>query len=148
LFLPATRAAGTPCGLSQTKAVELIRQGVNLLVVDPFPPGPRDPQGIHPLIWDEISDQPFAQPPDKRLTLASYQCAPTKTAYVEPAAVGEPLPEMPLFLRGEWHVPTPLEETYRTAWDVMPLPIKRLFDNEPQPDLSQNGFQSVRTGAE
>jgi hypothetical protein len=47
---------------------------------------------------------------------------------VEPVAVGDPLPEMPLFLRGEWHVETPLEERYRTAWNVMPLPIKRLFD--------------------
>ncbi|MBM4088211.1 MAG: DUF4058 family protein [Planctomycetes bacterium] len=110
------------------KAIELIRQGVNLLVVDLFPPGPRDPKGVHPLIWDEISDQPFALPPGKPLTLAAYQCAPTKTAFIEPAAVGDLLPEMPLFLRGEWHVQVPLEETYRTAWDVMPSPIKRLFD--------------------
>ncbi len=112
------------------KAVELIRQGVNLLVVDLFPPGPRDPQGIHPLIWDEISDQSFALPPGKPLTLAAYQCAPTKTAYVEPVAAGEPLPEMPLFLRGEWHVQTPLDETYQAAWNVMPPPIKRLFDGQ------------------
>ena len=110
------------------KAVELIRQGVNLLVIDLFPPGPRDPQGIQPLIWDEISDEPIALPPGKPLTLAAYQCIPTKTAYVEPVAVGEPLPEMPLFLRGEWHVRTPLEESYQAAWNVMPVPIKRLFD--------------------
>jgi hypothetical protein len=112
------------------KAVELIRQGVNLLVIDLFPPGPRDPQGIHQVIWDEITDQPFSLPPGKPLTLAAYQCLPTKTAYVEPVAVGDPLPEMPLFLRGEWHVKTPLEETYQTAWNVMPLPIKRLFDRQ------------------
>ena len=110
------------------KAVNLIRQGVNLLVVDLFPPGPRDPQGIHPLIWDEITDQPFALPPDKPLTLAAYQCAPTKTAYVEPVAAGGRLSEMPLFLRGQWHVRTPLGETYQAAWNVLPLPIKRLFD--------------------
>jgi hypothetical protein len=112
------------------KAVELIRQGVNLLVVDLLPPGPRDPQGIHPVIWDEITDQPFALPPDKPLTLAAYQCLPTKTAYIEPVAVGTSLPDMPLFLTGEWHVQTPLEETYQAAWDVMPLPIKRLFDGQ------------------
>ena len=110
------------------KAVELIGEGVNLLVVDLFPPGPRDPQGIHPVIWDEISDQPFALPPGRPLTLAAYQCAPTKTAYIEPVAVGDRLPEMPLFLRDEWHVPTPLEEAYQAAWGVMPPPIKRLFD--------------------
>ncbi len=112
------------------KAVELIREGVNLLVVDLFPPGPRDPQGIHPLIWDEISDRPFALPAGKPLTLAAYQCAPTKTAYVEPVAVGDRLREMPLFLRGDWHVQTPLEEAYQTAWGVMPPPVKRLFNGQ------------------
>ncbi|MBV9126067.1 MAG: DUF4058 family protein [Planctomycetes bacterium] len=109
------------------KAVELIRQGVNLLVVDLFPPGSRDPQGIHSVIWDEITDQPFTLPAGKPLTLAAYQALPTKMAYVEPVAVGDSLPAMPLFLRGEWHVKTPLEETYQTAWNVLPLPIKRLF---------------------
>jgi hypothetical protein len=112
------------------KAVELIRKGVNLLVVDLFPPGPRDPQGIHPLIWDEITDQQIELPPGKPLTLAAYQCMPTKTAFVEPRAVGDLLPEMPLFLHGAWHIKAPLEETYQTAWNVLPLPIKRLV--EPQ----------------
>lgn len=111
------------------KAVDLIRQGVNLLVIDLFPPSPRDPHGIHKAIWDEISEQPFEPPPDKPLTLASYQCKPTKTAYVEPVAVADRLPDMPLFLHEEWHIPTPLEETYQTAWGVMPPPIKRLFES-------------------
>jgi hypothetical protein len=110
------------------KAADLIWQGVNLLVVDLFPPGPRDPQGIHPLIWSEISEHPFELPPGKPLTLAAYQCEPTKTAYVEPVSLSDRLPEMPLFLRDEWHIQTPLEESYQTAWDAMPRPIKRLFD--------------------
>ena len=110
------------------KVVELIQEGVNLLVIDLFPPGPRDPRGIHPLVWDEISEQPFELPPGKPLTLAAYQSAPTKTAFVEPVGVGDRLPEMPLFLRDDWHVQTPLEETYQAAWDVLPLPIKQLFE--------------------
>ena len=36
-------------------------------------------------------------PPDKPLTTVAYAAEPT-TAYVEPVAVGEVLPEMPLFL--------------------------------------------------
>ena len=74
------------------KAAELIWQGVNLLVVDLFPPGPRDPQGVHQLIWDEITDQPFELPPGKPLTLAAYQTAPKRIAFVEPVAVGARLP--------------------------------------------------------
>jgi hypothetical protein len=44
------------------KSVELLFEGINLLVVDPLPPTPRDPQGIHPLIWGEVTDQPFELP--------------------------------------------------------------------------------------
>ena len=65
--------------------------------MDLFPPGKGDPQGIHGAIWAEISDEPFALPSDKPLTLAAYSAGPVKTAYVEPVAVGDELPEMPLF---------------------------------------------------
>ena len=112
------------------KGAELIWKGVNLLVVDLFPPGPPDPQGIHPLIWNEITEQPFKLSPDKPLTLAAYQCEPIKTAFVEPVAVGDQLPDMPLFLRGELHIDTPLDDAYQAAWNVMPRPIKRIFDED------------------
>src|SRR5262245_46658855 len=36
------------------KTVEFLRQGVNLLVIDLFPPSVRDPQGMPKAIWDEI----------------------------------------------------------------------------------------------
>ena len=45
------------------KAADILNQGVNLLVVDLFPPTPRDPQGIHKAIWDEFGDEPFEAPP-------------------------------------------------------------------------------------
>ena len=50
------------------KAVEFLQAGVHLLIVDLFPPGRRDPQGIHKVIWDHIHDEPFTLPPDKPLT--------------------------------------------------------------------------------
>jgi hypothetical protein len=109
------------------KAAELIRQGVNLLVVDLFPPGPRDPQGVHQLIWDEITDQSFELPPGKPLTMVAYQTAPTRIAYVEPVAVGDPLPNLPLFLDGEQHIMVPLEETYQSTWEVLPKEIRQLL---------------------
>ena len=37
-----------------SKAAELINEGVNLLVVDPFPPGTHDPQGIHKATWNVL----------------------------------------------------------------------------------------------
>ena len=37
-----------------------IARGVHVLVVDLFPPGPHDPQGIHKAIWDELEELDFA----------------------------------------------------------------------------------------
>jgi hypothetical protein len=110
------------------KARDLILQRVNLLLIDPFPPGPHDPQGVHKALWDRFVDQRFELPADKPLTVAAYQAEPVKTAYVEPIAVGEPLPDMPLFLDGEAYIVLPLEETYRATWDVLPAQVRDLFE--------------------
>src|SRR5438034_522082 len=88
-----------------------------LLVIDLFPPSKRDPQGIHKAIWDEFVEEDFALPADKRLTLAAYDAGPPPVAYVEPVAVGDTLPEMPIFLKPGFYVPAPLEATYRITWD-------------------------------
>ncbi|HET6879539.1 MAG TPA: DUF4058 family protein, partial [Pirellulales bacterium] len=38
------------------KTVDFLRSGIHVLVVDLFPPTPRDPFGIHKAIWDELVD--------------------------------------------------------------------------------------------
>ena len=38
------------------KACELLEHRIHLLIVDPFPPGPRDPHGIHAAIWEQVQD--------------------------------------------------------------------------------------------
>lgn len=108
------------------KTVDLLYDNINLLVIDPFPPGPRDPQGIHKAIWDEITDEPFELPTDRKLTLAAYQAAPIKTAYVEPFAVGNPIPDMPLFLHNDFYINVPLEATYMDTWNVLPQMLRDL----------------------
>jgi Protein of unknown function (DUF4058) len=106
------------------KAVDFIRQGIHVLVIDVLPPTRRDPQGIHKAIWDEIDDEPFELPSDKRLTLASYSAGIEKVAYVEPVAVGDALPSMPLFLEPEIYIPASLDATYETTWSVCPSALK------------------------
>jgi hypothetical protein len=110
------------------KAAAALYRGYHLLVVDLQPPTPRDPNGIHGAIWDEIADGSFRLPADKRLTLAAYSAGPTKRAYIEPVAVGDLLPDMPLFLRPGLHVPVPLEETYRTAWQSVPQRWRQVLE--------------------
>ena len=110
------------------KASDLIQQGIHLLVIDLFPPSKRDPQGIHKAIWDEIQEEDFELPTDKPLTLAAYVAGPVLTAYVELVAVGDALPDMPLFLRPEFYVPVPLEAAYQATWNVFPAPLKGLLE--------------------
>jgi hypothetical protein len=109
------------------KMVALMDQGIHLLVVDLFPPSVRDPQGIHKAIWQEIEDVPFAMPPDKNLTAVSYCAGALKVAYVEPLAVGDILPDMPLFLDPGAHVPVALEATYQATWDVFPEELREIL---------------------
>ncbi len=108
------------------KSAEFIRQGIHLLIIDLFPPTPRDPQGIHKAIWDEIHEEDFELPADKPLTLVAYAASPVKTAYIEPVAVGDVLPDMPVFLEPGKHILAPLECTYMTTWSVCPEPMREL----------------------
>jgi Protein of unknown function (DUF4058) len=110
------------------KAADLIRQGVNLLVIDLFPPTARDPNGIHPQVWDEIEERHFELPEGKPLTLASYMAEPIKTAFVQPIAVGESMPAMPLFLSPGRYVNVPLESTYQETWGELPSEIRMVLD--------------------
>lgn len=111
------------------KATDLIRRGVHLLVVDLFQPSDRDPQGIHKAIWDEFQEEPFELPADKTLTVASYLAGLKKTAYVEPVAVGDELPSLPIFLTPDIYVPAPLEETYITTWSKCPAALREYVEN-------------------
>lgn len=113
------------------KACELIEHRIHLLIVDPFPPGRRDPNGIHAAIWSMVDDEPFAAPPERPLTLVAYQCSLITQAHIETIAVGEPLPDMPLFVEPEAHILTPLEATYTAAWDTMPARWRRVIEPPP-----------------
>jgi hypothetical protein len=110
------------------KAAEILNQGVNLLVVDLFPPTPRDPKGIHKAIWDELGDQPFEAPLGKPLIVASYIGGDFPTAYVESLGIGDPLPPLPIFLSETRYIPAPLEPTYREAWAAFPAMLKELIE--------------------
>ena len=102
------------------KTIDFIRAGIHVLVVDLFPPTPRDPFGIHKVIWDELEDEDFAFPEGKDRTLVSYDAGVEQTAYVEPIGLGDALPDMPLFLCRDLHVMVPLESTYQATWDASP----------------------------
>lgn len=110
------------------KALELLDRRIHLLVADPFPTGPRDANGIHSVIWEAWSGEAFDLPDDKTLTLVSYECDTITRAYIEPFAVGDPLPDMALFLEPEYCVNVPLEKSYQAAYSVMPRRWRDVLD--------------------
>ncbi len=111
---PGTKGSNNELCAFVEKTSSLIQHGAHLLVIDLFPPTKRDPMGIHKAIWDEFEEEDFELPPDQPLVLAAYDAGPPRVAYVEPIAVGDVLPDMPLFLKPEFYVPAPLEATYQT----------------------------------
>lgn len=120
------------------KTLDFLQKGINVLVLDILPPTPRDPQGMHKVIWDEIDEEPFELPPDKPLTLAAYvagdpQADMETTAYVELVGVGDKLPDMPAYLNRDGHVPVPLDATYQTAWATCPADLRELVETGKLP---------------
>jgi hypothetical protein len=126
---PSNKASKAEFADLRNKSVGLLNGGVNLLLIDPFPPTARDPKGLHDAVWRALTGKRFTPPADKPLTLAAYVArgANTFSAFIEPTAVGDALRDLPLFLTPERHVPVPLEETYQTAWAGFPAPLRPLL---------------------
>ena len=97
-------------------------------MIDPFPPTPRDPFGIHKAIWDCIHDEEFDLPDDQNRILASYEGDGVYTAFIETVGVGNILPDMPLFIAPGAHVMVPLESSYQAAWQRSPASVRRLVE--------------------
>ena len=125
---PGNKSSRTALRQFVEKSADLIGEGIHLLVVDLFPPTKRDPQGMYKAIWDEFVDEDFELPAGKPLSLASYDAGPPQTVYGEFIAVGDTLPEMPIFLRPGYYVPAPLEASYEATWSFFPAPMKKLLE--------------------
>jgi len=110
------------------KARQLLQHKIHLLLVDLFPPTKHDPNGLHATLWEEITDQPSIPEPGKQLTVVAYEAAMTVNAYVVPVAVGDPLPEMPLFLEPNGCVHAPLEGTYETVFAKFPRRWRKVLE--------------------
>jgi len=104
------------------KAVGAVNAGVNLLVVDLFPPRRHDPLGLCNAIAERIGcfETVGGIPEDRPLSAASFVADNEPEMYVQQFGVGSTMPEMPLFLDPERYVNLPLEQTYLAAYDGMP----------------------------
>jgi hypothetical protein len=120
------------------KTLDYLKSGIHVLIVDLFPPTPRDPFGIHKLIWDEFEEEDFVFPKGKDRILVSYEMGPTeRSAFVEPVAVGDSMPDMALFLAPDLHVYVPLESTYLAAWNANPEALRVAVETGVLPDAEE-----------
>lgn len=106
------------------KVNAFLHSGVHLLLIDLFPPSPRDPSGLYNAITEVLFDSPVELPVDQPLSLIGYDATWPITAYLETVAVGDSLPDMPLFVARESHILVPLESTYQATWGYTPVPIR------------------------
>ena len=110
------------------KAESALRQDIHLLVIDLLPAGPWDPGDINAAIWDAVGGEEFQSPAGKPLTIAAYLADRQPELFAEPLAVGDPLPEMPLFLDGDRYVNVPLESTYMAAYTGVPALLRDVIE--------------------
>ena len=75
----------------------------------------------------------------------SYVAFPCIEVFLEPVAVGDSLPEMPLFLTPELYILLPLDATYRSAWEAFPASGKRSSPppHSPLPGTGNPGVVDV-----
>lgn len=114
------------------KVASALEHRIHVLIVDLFPPGLHDPQGLHAMIEQRLlnSEEGYDLPADEPMTLASYAVDLRIESYIEHVAVGAPLPEMPLFLRPDRYVNVPLESTYQAAYSGLPEFWREVLDKK------------------
>jgi hypothetical protein len=115
------------------KTEDLLREGTHLLVLDVLPPGRHDPNGIHGAIWRGLFRRRYTMPTPGQRTFAAYESDRRIRAYVEHRAVGQDLPDVPLFLDVDRRITVPLEETYRLAYAGVPAPWRRILEGASTP---------------
>ncbi len=120
ILSPANKDRASSISEFVDKVHSALHHGCHVLVIDLFRPGPYDPHGVHGAVWEAFDPEDYVPPADKPLMLASYAAAALPEAYLTPVAVGDALPAMPLFLRPDWHIDTPLEPTYAAAYRGLP----------------------------
>ena len=131
---PGNKDSKAALGDFVEKAIDFLRKGIHVLVIDLFPPTPRDPFGMHKVIWDEIVEEDFMFPPGKDRILASYETGGDHAAYVEPVGLGDAMPDMPLFLTNYLHILVPLEPTYQATWDASPKGLREAVETGVMPE--------------
>jgi len=118
------------CEQFVAKAMALLRSGVHLLILDLQAPTPLVPHGFYERICESYESAPKDLPPERQQQLAAYEVLSEGLvrAHVVPLTAGDPLPEMPIFLRPHEFIRLPLEPTYQEAVQSLPGKFRNLLE--------------------
>ena len=110
------------------KVAAAVKHGLHVLLVDLHPPTRRDPAGVHGLIAPLIGDGGDRPDPARPLAAVSYLADDPPTVYVQRLAVGDEVPDMPLFLDPGHYVSVPLAATYAETFDGFPPEEREILE--------------------
>ncbi len=132
IISPGNKASRVELEGFLAKVCAAFERGLHLLIVDLFAPGTLDSGGLHRAIWMALGREGAVLPAHRTLLAAAYERSfGGIDAYVEPFAVGERVPSMPLFLRPGYYVNVPLEEIYSRAFASVPAVWRAKVENPP-----------------
>lgn len=117
---PTNKSSGEAVAAIVFRGEGAVRAGIHLVLIDLFPPGRHDPHGMHAMLVDSLGADSLESVDEKPLTFASYAAGLIPVAYLEPRAVGDAVPSLPLFLTPERYVTLPLANSYAAAYRGMP----------------------------
>lgn len=111
------------------KCNDALERGIHLLIIDILPPGKHDSQGIHAALWNYRYSESHGVTADEPLGLSAYRVDVAAHAYFQPLAIGQPLPDMPVFLTPSHYVNVPLEQTYLESYRAVPDRWRRVIES-------------------
>ena len=127
---PGNKKEASEFGALIDKTVALLAKGIHVVVVDLHRPGPYDPHGIANVVWEKLGQPWLVADARHPLAVASFAAGRTVRVYLEPLAVGDALPDMPMFLAAGQHVRLPLERSYRSTFHRLPAHLRTAFDED------------------
>jgi hypothetical protein len=98
------------------KAKAALDAGVHVVHLDILPPTKFTPMGLGGAIWSAVNGNDYPFTPEKPLAADAFRSGQVMDLYVNPLAVGDELPDVPLFLSEETYIDLPLAATYAEAF--------------------------------
>lgn len=99
------------------KAKAALHAGVHVVHLDILPPTRFTPVGLGGAIWAAVDGEDYPFTADKPLAADALQAGRVVELFANPLAVGDELPDVPLFLTPDLYIELPLSAAYADAFE-------------------------------